>query len=211
MHSYRSIAELERGIAHVVAREPRFGPVVTAHGLPSLRQAEDGLAGLLTIVTEQFLSLGAAAAIWQRIETAVIPFTPDIVLSFDKERLMALGLSSAKVRTFHGVADAVRSRALDFEVLHSASNSEIHRILCALPGIGPWTADIYLLSCLARADAWPVGDLALQRAAQDLLCLPARPDGRDMLRLAEPWRPHRAAAARLLWSHYRGIKGLKQA
>jgi len=84
------------------------------------------------------------------------------------------------------------------------------RALIALPGIGPWTADIYALSCLGRADAWPTGDLALQASAADLFGLVKRPDSRAMLTLAEAWRPWRSVAARLLWAHYRSLKGLPQ-
>jgi DNA-3-methyladenine glycosylase II len=207
MQSYLSRHDLDTAIASLCAVEPRFMAVHERHGTPSLRVAQDGLEGLLMIVTEQFLSLQAAAAIWRRVFAAVQPFTVGTILAQPDEVLKSLGLSNAKVRTFKAVAIC----NLNFDVLARSPDAEVHRTLCALPGIGPWTTDIYLLSCLQRCDAWPVGDLALQLAAQDLLGLAGRPTPKDMLALAEPWRPHRAAAARLLWSHYRGLKGVKQA
>lgn len=176
-----------------------------------MRQAEAGLSGLLMIVTEQFLSLSAAAAIWTRLAQAIQPMTAEVLLAVEAEHLKALGLSNAKVRTFHAVAQAVVSGALDFDDLLEADNAAVHASLCKLPGIGPWTADIFLLSNLQRADAWPVGDLALQVAAQDLLALGERPSPKQMEGLGAAWRPNRAAAARLLWAHYRGIKRLTQA
>ncbi len=176
-----------------------------------MRQADAGLVGLLMIVTEQFLSLAAAAAIWNRVVLAIQPMTAETLLAVDAEQLKSLGLSNAKVRTFHAVAEAVLSGTLDFDLLATLDNPAVHATLCRLPGIGPWTADIFLLSNLQRADAWPVGDLALQAAAQDLLALGERPLPKAMQAIAEPWRPNRAAAARLLWAHYRSLKGLTQA
>jgi DNA-3-methyladenine glycosylase II len=124
---------------------------------------------------------------------------------------MKLGLSGAKARCFIACARAAAKGEIDFVRLHKLSDADAIAALTALPGIGPWTADIYLLSNMGRADSWPCGDLALQAAAHDLLGLPARPDAKDMLQIAENWRPWRAVAARLLWSHYRGLRGMKQA
>ena len=97
--------------------------------------------------------------------------------------------------------------ALDLAALADSSADEAHRALTALHGIGPWTADIYLLFCLGHPDAWPAGDLALQEAARLAFALRTRPTSREMGPLAEPWRPWRGVAARLLWSYYRAIKG----
>jgi DNA-3-methyladenine glycosylase II len=117
-------------------------------------------------------------------------------------------LSGAKARTFHAAAATFDGfPQVEFEAL---SDQEAFARLTHIPGIGPWTAQVYLLSVLRRPDAWPAGDLALQVAAQNLFGLTKRPDSKTMLRLAEPWRPFRAAAARLLWSHYRGLKGMNQ-
>jgi DNA-3-methyladenine glycosylase II len=105
-----------------------------------------------------------------------------------------------------------KSRATARGELALASLADIeadaaHAALTAVHGIGPWTADIYLLACLGHADAWPAGDLALQEAARLAFALPARPSAKEMVALAEIWRPHRAVAARVLWTYYRAVKG----
>jgi DNA-3-methyladenine glycosylase II len=211
MQSYRTSEDLEQAIAWLTRVEPRFASVHKLHGIPSLRTASAGLDGLLMIVTEQFLSLAAAQAIWTRIEAAINPFSAERIAQHSHVDLLRLGLSNAKARTFFAAAEAVKIGQLDFSAMPTCDNADVHKSLCVLPGIGPWTADIYLLSCLGRSDAWPVGDLALQIAAQNLFGLRQRPTPQKMLKLAEAWRPHRAAAARLLWAHYRSVKGLKQA
>lgn len=211
MQNYRSPADLEEGITRLMVVEPRFAGPFKRHGTPSLRASISGLEGLLMIVTEQFLSLHAAAAIWKRVQASIQPFSAENLLAMDQRVLQGLGLSQAKIKTFYATAQAVACGQLAFDFLHQQSDDDIRVALCALPGIGPWTSDIYLLSCLQRCDAWPAGDLALQVAAQDLFGLSARPPSRAMTDMAEQWRPHRAAAARLLWGHYRFMKGLMQA
>ncbi|MFZ5674789.1 MAG: DNA-3-methyladenine glycosylase family protein [Pseudomonadota bacterium] len=204
-------ADIAEGVAWLIAREPRFQAVIDTHGLPPLRRAEGGLPGLLRIVTEQMISLQAADAIWQRLARELAPLDPPAVLRRRHATLMKLGLSGAKSRTFHALARAAHRGEFQVESLHEAPDEAVIAALVALPGIGPWTADIYVLSCMGRADAWPTGDLALQAAAAHLLGLEKRPDARTMAGLAEAWRPWRAVAARLLWSHYRSLKGLPQA
>jgi len=206
-----SEADLAEGVDWLVRHEPRFSHVIDLTGLPPLRRADGGLPGLLRIVTEQMISLQAADAIWRRIEKELAPFDPPAILRRRHATLMKLGLSGAKSRTFHALARAAHKGDFRADSLHQRSDDEIIATLVALPGIGPWTADIYVLSCLGRADAWPTGDLALQASAADLLGLDARPDARAMLGLAEAWRPWRSVAARLLWAHYRSLKGLPQA
>ncbi|MBI3674774.1 MAG: DNA-3-methyladenine glycosylase 2 family protein [Rhizobiales bacterium] len=202
--------DLTRAVTELVRREPRFALVIERHGPPPLRRSEAGLAGLLRIVTDQLISLKAGAAIWRRIEAELAPFDAVRLARKREASLMRLGLSGAKARCFKSVAKAVADGTLDFAVLERKSDDDVLATLTILPGIGPWTADIYLLSGLGRADAWPAGDLALQAAAHDLLGLGSRPDQHQLRTLAEAWRPHRAVAARLLWSHYRGIKGMSQ-
>jgi DNA-3-methyladenine glycosylase II len=199
--------DLARAIEALVVAEPRFGAVHKTHGTPSLRKIVPSLEALLVIVTEQFLSLSAAAAIWARLKEGLGDVSPEAVLATPIETLRALGLSTTKAKCFHACAAA----ALDFETLAQRDIIEVRKALLAIHGIGPWTADIFLLAAIGHADAWPVGDVALQAAAQHLFRLRSRPDAKRMERLAQKWRPHRAAAARLLWAHYRGLKALPQA
>jgi DNA-3-methyladenine glycosylase II len=204
-------ADIAEGVEWLVAREPRFRLVIDTHGHPPLRRAEGGLPGLLRIITEQMISLQAADAIWQRLARELAPLDPPAILRRRHATLMKLGLSGAKSRTFHALARAAHKGEFQVESLHQEADDAVITALVALPGIGPWTAEIYVLSCMGRADAWPTGDLALQAAAAHLLGLEKRPDARTMTSLAEAWRPWRAVAARLLWSHYRSLKGLPQA
>jgi DNA-3-methyladenine glycosylase II len=202
---------LAKAVRSLCRRESRFRPVVKAHGVPSLRAGKSGLEGMLIIVTEQFLSLAAARAIWLRLEARLQPFQPERILACPQSELVALGLSNAKAKSFHGLALATQERRFHHDDLMAMDDDAAQKALIALPGVGPWTADIYLLTACLRADVWPWGDVALQVAAQDVFKLKARPDKKRMLQLAEPFRPYRAVLARLLWSHYRGLKSMKQA
>jgi len=202
--------DIAQGAEFLVRREPRFARVIAAHGLPSARRVENNLQNLLKIVTEQLISLKAADAIWRRIGARIHPFEPKEILKLDQDDLRNLGLTRAKARSFRAIAEAIQSGVLDFESLHHLPDQDVLEKLVSLPGIGPWTADIYLLSALGRADACPAGDLALQVAAQDLFAMNDRPTSKAFLTKAENWKPWRSVAARLLWSHYRGLKCLSQ-
>lgn len=211
MHVLGCEADVAAGVTRLLALEPRFAAVVTAHGHPPLRQAGASLEGLLRIVTDQLISRQAGTAIWRRIEAKLSPFEPVAIARKREASLMKLGLSGAKARSFKAIAAAVADGRLDFASLKMLSDEEILRRLTALNGIGPWTADIFLLTAMGRSDAWPAGDLALQVAAQHLFELKTRPSHKQLTLMAEGWRPWRSVAARLLWSHYRGLKGLSQA
>jgi DNA-3-methyladenine glycosylase II len=204
MKRIQSVAELEVMVRALNKIEPRFAKVIAQHGVPSLRNSPQGLEGLLMIITEQFLSLKAAASIWAKLKNRLGDCDSATVLACLPEELLNLGLSRAKAKSFHAAALCdLNCEGLTVEAITEK--------LCSIPGVGPWTADIYLLSVLGAADAWPAGDLALRIAIQDFLKLERRPEIREMAKLAEAWRPYRAVAARLLWSHYRGLKGLQQA
>ena len=201
-----SDADIAEGLAYLTCREPRFADIVGRLGPPPLRRAPEGLPGLLRIVTEQMLSLKAADAIWRRLERELHPLDPPAILRRRDKSLMKLGLSGAKARTFKALARAVSDGRLPVDSLSQHHDEEATARLIAIPGIGPWTADIYLLFCLGHADAWPAGDLALQEAARLLLALKTRPTSKEMGPLAESWRPWRGAAACMLWSYYRTAK-----
>ena len=190
--------------------EPRFAPVTLQHGHPPLRHVENNLASLLHIVTEQLISLSAAAAIWGRLQRELQDMSPTAIEGLGIEGLRSAGLSGGKARTFLGLANAVQSGVLDFAALESMTDGQAFESLLKLPGIGPWTAEIYLLTALRRCDVFPSGDRALQLAANDLLQLEAVPSAKLLAARAEAWRPWRSVAARLLWSHYRGLKKMPQ-
>jgi DNA-3-methyladenine glycosylase II len=204
-------SDLAMAVEYLVTVEPRFALVVGRHGLPPLRRAEAGLESLLRIVTDQLISFRAGEAIWTRLKQSLHSLEPDAILACTQSDLRALGLSGSKARTFHAAAQAFRDGRFATAHHEVVADEDIMRGLLEIPGVGPWTANIYLMTVVRSADAWPAADLALQRSAGNLLSLPGKPSAREMALLAEAWRPWRSAAALLLWSHYRGLKQMPQA
>lgn len=179
-------------------------------GEPPLRRRMPGFEGLARIVVGQQLSVASAGAIWSRFEIACAPVSATRLLTLDEPALRAAGLSGPKIRTLRAAAEAVAA-GLDLERLAESSDTDVHEALTAIPGIGPWTADIYIMFCLGRADGFAAGDLALQIAAQRAFALDARPDPTELTDLAERWRPWRGVAARMLWAYYAAVKTEKPA
>jgi len=199
-------ADLERAIAKLVKRDPRLRTILASTGIPALRRRAPRFAGLAQIIVGQHLSIASAAAIWNRMSEAFDPFHHDSIRGATPARLGKLGLSAAKIKTLKLLAAEIRSKRLDLEALGDLDADEAHKILTALHGVGPWTADVYLLFCLGHADAWPAGDLALQDAIRLGLDLNARPTTKELTPLAEVWRPYRGAAAHLWWAYYRAVR-----
>jgi DNA-3-methyladenine glycosylase II len=179
-------------------------------GDPPLRRRPAGFEGLARIIVGQQLSVASAAAIWERTVAACQPFEPAALLALTDRRLAGAGLSRPKIRALRAIASAC-SNGLDLARLDQKSEEEIHAALTEVNGIGPWTADVYIMFCLGRADGWAPGDLALQVAAQRAFALEERPDKQAMLELAERWRPWRGVAARLLWAYYAALKAQRTA
>jgi DNA-3-methyladenine glycosylase II len=200
-------SDLEAALAILTSADSRFDALLTSAGRPSLRRRPDGFAGLASIVVSQKLSTASAGAIWARIAAAFDPLEPHAIMRARPARLARLGLSAPKIRALKEIARAVASGRLALSSLADVAADDAHAALTAVHGIGPWTADIYLLACLGHADAWPAGDLALQEAVRLAFALPARPSAKEMLALAETWRPMRAIAARVLWTYYLAFKG----
>src|SRR3954464_7120348 len=201
-----SQAELEQAIHALVKQDPRLKPVFDVAGMPALRRREPGYAGLAAIVCGQQLSTASAAAIWGRLTAAFDPFHHDTLRKARADRLGRLGLSAAKIKTLKALASEIASERLNLDVLANEDADAAHNTLTSLHGIGPWTADVYLLFCLGHGDAWPAGDIAIQEAIRMGLGLKTRPTPKQMAPLAEPWRPLRGAAAHLWWSYYRVLK-----
>jgi DNA-3-methyladenine glycosylase II len=199
-------AELQAGMAALVAQDPRLVPVLEKAGMPALRRREAGYAGLVHIVCGQQLSTASAAAIRGRLFAAFDPFHHDAIRLARADKLARLGLSRPKIKTLKAIGAAIAKGRIDLDAVAAMQADEAHAALTALHGIGPWTADIYLLFCLGNADAWPAGDLALQESARIALGLRRRPDAKAMAKLAEPWRPWRGVAAHLLWAYYHAVK-----
>jgi DNA-3-methyladenine glycosylase II len=180
-------------------------------GDPPLRRRESGFEGLARIIVGQQLSVASATAIWGRFELALRPLDAHAVAGASEEVLRAAGLSGPKIRTLRSVSAAVVSGELDLAMLDSAPDEIVHQALRSVSGIGPWTADIYLMFCLGRADAFAAGDLALQIAAALAAEQGDRLTVAELEEMAERWRPWRSVAARLLWAYYAAAKAQKSA
>src|SRR5471032_1659734 len=201
-----SQADLESAVTALVKQDPRLKPVLKVAGMPALRRREAGFAGLAAIVCGQQVSTASAAAIWGRVSAAFDPFHHDALKKARADKLGRLGLSGAKIKTLKTLARELAAERLNLELLANEAADAAHNTLTALHGIGPWTADVYLLFCLGHGDAWPAGDLAVQEAVKIGLGLKTRPNAKEMAPLAEPWRPMRGAAAHLWWSYYRVLR-----
>lgn len=192
-------------LAFIADRDPDF-----AHALTLIQPLPDrgrpaGFEHLTKIIVEQQVSLASAEAIWRRLTAAVMPFTPDRLIGHGEEELRALGLSRQKARYCRALAEEIIEGRLLLEALHGHDDDDVRDQLTQVKGIGRWTAEIYMISCLGRTDIWPAGDVALQTALGHLKKLPDRPDIATMDALAEPLRPYRTFAARILWRYYADV------
>ena len=181
-------------------------PVAEKAGAFALRRREAGFPGLCAIVCGQQLSTASAAAIRARLFAAFDPFHHDTVRKARTDKLKRLGLSAPKIKAIREIGKAVAQGRIDLTQVGEMDADDAHAALTALHGVGPWTADIYLLFCLGHADAFPAGDLAVQESARIAFALRKRPDAKALTKLAEAWRPWRGVAAHLLWAYYHAVK-----
>ena len=205
-HFLHTDADLQAGLAQLILADPRLRPVAEKAGVFALRRREAGFPGLCAIVCGQQLSTASAAAIRSRLFQAFQPFHHDVVRRARTDRLKRLGLSAPKIKSIREIAKAVANARIDLNAVGDMDADAAHEALVALHGVGPWTADIYLLFCLGHADAFPAGDLAVQEAARIAFGLKTRPDAKKLAKMAEAWRPWRGVAAHLLWAYYHVVK-----
>lgn len=189
------------GADWLAGREPRFAEAMLLVGPLPLRREADGFSALLRAIVGQQVSVASARAIWARLEAAGLTEAATMATASDED-LRAAGLSRQKARYGRALAQA----GIDFNTLRDVPDSDVVRTLIAVPGIGVWTAEIYAMFALGRADVFAPGDLALQEAARMLFGLEARPSDKDLRRMAEAWSPWRSVAARILWAYYRVAK-----
>ena len=196
-------AAFEAALAALARLDPIFATTALPDGaMPSLRRRQAGFEGLAAIIVAQQVSTASANAIFSRLQAQLGAVEAATFLASGDADLKPCGLSAPKLRTLRAVAEAVGSGALDFAALAAADADAAHQTLTAIKGIGPWTADVFLLFCLGHADAWPAGDLALQEGARVALRLTMRPTVKELVVLGERWRPLRGVAAHCLWSYY---------
>ncbi len=194
IHSDACVAE---GAAWLAEQDPRMAKALAGLGPLPLRRKADGFAQLLNAIVGQQVSVASANAIWGRLCAAGMN-DPDRVVRTSAEELRALGLSQQKAR----YAKALAAAGIDFEALRDQPNDEVIRTLTAVTGIGVWTAEVYAMFSLGRADVFAPGDLALQEGARMLFDLPERPKDKALREMAKAWSPWRSVAARLLWAYY---------
>jgi DNA-3-methyladenine glycosylase II len=175
--------------------------VAKVAGVLPLRRSGAGFSGLARIITGQQLSVASAEAIWTRFAASFPDMTADAVLRARVPRFRKAGMSAAKIKTLRAIAAAVRG-GLDLDALAHAPAEEAHARLTAIHGIGPWTADIYLMFCLGHPDVFPVGDLALRNAVSDAFDLPEPILPAPLTEMAKAWSPWRSVAATLFWAYY---------
>ncbi|MEJ6401756.1 DNA-3-methyladenine glycosylase family protein [Yoonia sp. 2307UL14-13] len=188
---------IDEGAAWLCAQEPRFSEVMRDLPPLPLRLKPDGFAQLVSAIVSQQVSVASASAIWGRLTDAGM-ITPQAVSAASEQRLKELGLSRQKVRYAHALARA----GIDYGALREASTVDVVKTLTAVPGIGTWTAEIYAMFSLGRADVFAPGDLALQEAARLIFGLPERPKERALREMAAAWAPWRSVAARIMWAYY---------
>ena len=193
----RSDACVAEGAAWLVTQEPRFAPVLAQTGPLPLRLRDDGFAQLLSAIVSQQVSVASARAIWAKLEVAGMT-SVQAIRATDHDGLRALGLSRQKATYAHALAGA----GIDFEALRVMPTDQVTKTLVAVKGIGIWTAEIYAMFSLGRADVFAPGDLALQEAARLLFGLPERPKEKALRDMALAWSPWRSVAARALWAYY---------
>ena len=194
-------------IDRLTADDPDLAGIEAAAGPLPWRQRPAGFPGLLQAIVAQQISNQAASAIWRRLSAVPGALTPEGLLALDEDTLRGAGLSRPKVAHSNALATAFADGTLATERLADLGDDAAIAAICAVRGLGPWTAEVYLLFAQQRPDVFPAGDVALAGAAADIKRLPTRPDTKALRVLAERWRPARSLAARLLWHHWRHLTG----
>jgi DNA-3-methyladenine glycosylase II len=196
-----------QGVRILVDRDAHLAEVVQKYGAPPLWVREPGFPTLVYIILEQQVSLASAKAAFDRLNAVIHPLTPRRFLKLTDDQLLRIGFSRQKTLYTRLLAESLARRYFDLRNLHDLHDDAARKMLVTFKGVGTWTADIYLLSALRRPDIWPVGDLALATAVQEVKRLRARPSPEKLEKMSAPWKPWRAVAARLFWHHYLSKRG----
>jgi len=198
--------DVAKGLEALLLLDPKLKPLAKLAGPLPLRLRAPGFHGIAEIIISQQVSKTSAAAMFGRLEKLVAPLTADTILRLGEAPMIEAGLSRAKQSTLTLVAEAIEQAGLDLEALCHIPASEAQEKLTSIKGIGPWTAEVFLLFCAGHPDIFPAGDVALQHAIGEGLGLPLRPKDKEVRRIAECWAPYRGIAARLFWAYYAHLK-----
>lgn len=197
-----SHATLTEGLQYLARHDPDLASILIELGAPPLWSREPGFATLIYIILEQQVSTASARAAYDRLLAVTTPLTPRRFLELDDTLLKRIGFSRQKATYSRHLARSIMEGSLDLEALSAMDDSAVRSALIKIKGIGPWTAEIYLLMALGRADVWPRGDLALAVAVQRAKGLASRPSPEALEEISVVWQPWRAVAARLFWHYY---------
>ena len=195
-------ASLREAVRQLTEREADLATIVERHGMPPLWPREPGLRSLVQIVLEQQVSLASARAAYRRLQAVVNAIEPSRIAALDEATARAAGLTRQKQRYLVALGEAILAGRLDLTSLAHESDDAVRGALTAIPGLGRWSADVYLLLALRRPDVWAAHDLALAASVQAVRRMPRRPRPEELDAMGEAWRPWRSAAARLLWHAY---------
>ena len=193
-------ASLAAAAESLARRDRHLASIYRVHGVPPMWGRRPGFATLLRIVLEQQVSLGSARSMFNRLKSNIDPFTAEGFIKFGEQNLRSLGVTRQKAGYCLHVAHAFTNG--DLKRIPRLSDDEAHAALLKIKGVGPWTANIYLLMALRRPDIWPDGDIALATAAGKIHKLKTRPTFPELAQIAQRWRPYRSVAARMLWHYY---------
>lgn len=199
--------DVARGLAHLRMADPRLEAVIAEAGTVPLRRSEPGFASLASVVVAQQVSRQSADAIWGRLTTLIDPLEPAAFIAAGEEAWRQAGLSRPKQRALVAIGEAVLEERIDLLHLCRIDGASAIEAMTAIKGIGPWTAEVYLLFAAGHPDVFPAGDVALQSAVADAFSLPARPAPAELRAIAESWAPWRGVAARLFWAFYAARRG----
>ncbi len=207
MQRIETLDDIEAGLDRLVLLDTRLAPIRTRANAVQLRRSKPGFESLASIIVAQQVSTASASAIWGRLKQVINPLTPETYVAGGEEAWRLAGLSRAKQKTLLAVSEAVANDAIDLHGLCDLPAEQAVAALTELKGIGPWTAEVYLLFAAGHPDVFPAGDVALQAAVGHALAYDIRPDAAALRALAEGWSPWRGVAARLFWAYYAAIKG----
>lgn len=199
---------LARGVEHLSRLDTALAGVVRKHGPPPLWARDPGYSTLIQIILEQQVSLASAKAAYAKLCLIANPLNPEIFLELDDRALKEAGFSRQKMIYCRELSIAVLDGRLQLDELDKLDDDAVREELVKNKGIGPWSADIYLLEALLRPDIWPVGDLALASSVKEVKGLSRRPGEAELLEIGNPWKPWRAVAARILWHSYLSERGI---
>ncbi|MDP2119610.1 MAG: DNA-3-methyladenine glycosylase 2 family protein [Hoeflea sp.] len=205
MRRIDSADDIADALSELARCDARLARAIALAGPVPLRRKPPGFPALAEIILSQMVSKASANALWRKLELAAGEISPAAVLALSPDALRVAGLSGAKAATLQRVGAGVLAGDLDLDRLCDLDGQEAIQAMTAIKGVGPWTAEVYLLFCAGHPDIFPAGDVALQSAAAQVLGLDARPGAKALADLARPWSPWRGVAARLLWAYYAAV------